>query len=486
MSSRNANSRGYVIGPRFFQMGSAYLQGSDLAAIARPHLEALRDAVGETAYLVVFSQGEIVQLCKADGKQAVSAIGRSMVREPAYCTATGKVLLAGLAPDALDDYVAGVELQAFTPQTITSKTQLRQRDREGSRQRLCRSTSRNSCRTCAASAFRCATADGSGTVAAISIAMPKMRFKRSLVAALVRAAAGEVGADLSATRPDRDLASTPVLDPAFLLAQCLSGLTAAMFLFIVASGLSLIFGVLRVLNFAHGSFYMLGAYMAWQITYWPGASSVQLLDRGARRRAGGRAAGRDHRAAVPAPPLRPRGAVPAAVHLRARADPRRRGQGALGHAAAHRRAAAGPGRRAGALRHRRARTTISSSSCSDRLIALGCWLLLSRTGTGRMIRAAAYDREMLAALGADVGKLYTLMFMAGSFLAGPRRRAGHAGAQHRARHGRRHHRRGLHRRGDRRTRLVLGHVPRRASSSARCWRSAFWCCPASPSSRCSR
>jgi branched-subunit amino acid ABC-type transport system permease component len=48
----------------------------------------------------------------------------------------------------------------------------------------------------------------------------------------------------------------------FLLAQSVSGLTAAMFLFIVASGLSLIFGVLRVLNFAHGSFYMLGAYAA--------------------------------------------------------------------------------------------------------------------------------------------------------------------------------------------------------------------------------
>ena len=97
MSSRNASNRGYLLGPRIFQMGSAYLQGSDLAAIARPHLEALRDAVGETAYLVIFSQGEIVQLCKADGKQAVSAAIRSMVREPAYCTATGKVLLSGLA-----------------------------------------------------------------------------------------------------------------------------------------------------------------------------------------------------------------------------------------------------------------------------------------------------------------------------------------------------------------------------------------------------
>jgi IclR family transcriptional regulator, KDG regulon repressor len=43
------SNRGYLLGPRIFQMGSAYLQGSDLAAIARPHLEALRDEVGETA-----------------------------------------------------------------------------------------------------------------------------------------------------------------------------------------------------------------------------------------------------------------------------------------------------------------------------------------------------------------------------------------------------------------------------------------------------
>ena len=52
------------------------------------------------------------------------------------------------------------------------------------------------------------------------------------------------------------------------------------------------------------------------------------------------------------------------------------------------------------------------------VIAVTCWLLLTRTGLGRMIRAAALDREMLAALGADVGRLYTLMFMGGSFLAG--------------------------------------------------------------------
>ena len=64
-----------------------------------------------------------------------------------------------------------------------------------------------------------------------------------------------------------------MLEPSFLVGQALSGLTAAMFLFIVASGLSLVFGVLRVLNFAHGSFYMLGAYLSWQVTQWVGVAT---------------------------------------------------------------------------------------------------------------------------------------------------------------------------------------------------------------------
>jgi branched-chain amino acid transport system permease protein len=208
-----------------------------------------------------------------------------------------------------------------------------------------------------------------------------------------------------------------VFSASFLLAQFVSGLTAAMFLFIVASGLSLIFGVLRVLNFAHGSFYMLGAYLAWQITYWLSAiggsfwlavlgaalgvavlggiierlllrhlynreelyqllftyALVLILGDAARILWG------TQQLTVQRPPLLAGGFE------------------ALGTVLPHYNLfiiALGP------------------------LLALGCWLLLSRTGTGRMIRAAAFDREMLGALGADVGKLYTLMFMAGSFLAG--------------------------------------------------------------------
>ncbi len=56
------------------------------------------------------------------------------------------------------------------------------------------------------------------------------------------------------------------MSSASLLAQLLTGLSGASSLFLVAAGLTLIFGVTRVVNFAHGSLYMLGAYIAWTLS----------------------------------------------------------------------------------------------------------------------------------------------------------------------------------------------------------------------------
>ncbi|GGH23305.1 amino acid/amide ABC transporter membrane protein 1, HAAT family /amino acid/amide ABC transporter membrane protein 2, HAAT family [Cribrihabitans marinus] len=54
----------------------------------------------------------------------------------------------------------------------------------------------------------------------------------------------------------------------FYLAQLLTGLANASSLFLIASGLSIIFGVTRIVNFAHGSFYMVGAYLAYSLVTW--------------------------------------------------------------------------------------------------------------------------------------------------------------------------------------------------------------------------
>jgi branched-chain amino acid transport system permease protein len=208
-----------------------------------------------------------------------------------------------------------------------------------------------------------------------------------------------------------------VPDPSFLVAQALSGLTAAMFLFIVASGLSLVFGVLRVLNFAHGSFYLLGAYLAWQIAQWllPASGSFWLAALGA------------------AACVAVLGGLIERLFLRHLYGREDLYQLLLTYALV---LILGDAARILWGTQQKAMPRPPGLSGSFELfgavvphynffiillgpaLALGCWLLLSRTATGRLIRAAAYDREMLAALGANVGRIYTLMFMAGSFLAG--------------------------------------------------------------------
>jgi len=62
-----------------------------------------------------------------------------------------------------------------------------------------------------------------------------------------------------------------------ILIQFLNGLSAAMLLFLLASGLTLIFGVLGVINFAHGSLYMLGAYFSYSLVLFFGNYWLSLL-----------------------------------------------------------------------------------------------------------------------------------------------------------------------------------------------------------------
>ena len=70
-------------------------------------------------------------------------------------------------------------------------------------------------------------------------------------------------ADSSDSWTTRPTGTTRTLDPVtYLVTQTLNGLFSAALLFLIASGLTLVFGVMRIVNIAHGSFYMLGAYVA--------------------------------------------------------------------------------------------------------------------------------------------------------------------------------------------------------------------------------
>jgi branched-subunit amino acid ABC-type transport system permease component len=208
-----------------------------------------------------------------------------------------------------------------------------------------------------------------------------------------------------------------VPDPTFLVAQSLSGLTAAMFLFLIASGLSLIFGVLRVLNFAHGSFYMLGAYLAFQVVQWvgtgPGRFWWAVLG-----------------AAVGVGVL---GGLVEWLLLRHLYGKEELYQLLFTYAlvlilsdvakvlwGTQQQSVSRPPGLVGGFRL--FGTIVPYYNLFILLlgpaIALICWLVLNRTRAGRLIRAAALDREMLGALGVNVSRLYTGVFVIGSFLAG--------------------------------------------------------------------
>ena len=67
------------------------------------------------------------------------------------------------------------------------------------------------------------------------------------------------------------------MDLATFLIQCLNSLQYGLLLFLVASGLTLIFGIMGVINLAHGSFYMIGAYMAFALSPLFGDQFIVML-----------------------------------------------------------------------------------------------------------------------------------------------------------------------------------------------------------------
>ena len=206
-------------------------------------------------------------------------------------------------------------------------------------------------------------------------------------------------------------------NPAFLLIQFLNSLALGMNLFVIASGLTLIFGVLRVVNFAHGAFFMIGAYVCYavvsQLTSTPGAFWIgviaaalvlSLLALAIERLMLRRLYDREHlmqllftfalvlligdmvkmiwgtgQHVVPYPP-----GLDGAIDLGIIFYP-----------------------------------TYLLFLCVVGPFVAGClWFVVERSPWGRLIKAATQDREMLAALGVNVPLIYTLVFVGGSALAG--------------------------------------------------------------------
>ncbi|NIF54265.1 ABC transporter permease [Burkholderia sp. Ax-1724] len=202
-----------------------------------------------------------------------------------------------------------------------------------------------------------------------------------------------------------------------LLVQLVNGLADASTLFLVAAGLSLIFGVTRIVNFAHGSFYMIGIYVAYSIAsrfghtvagFWLSvlAAALAVAVLGALveivvLRRIYQAPELFHLLATFALVLIFRDAAlwlwgpddlfgPRAPHLAGAVD-------FLGHPLP---------------------TYDIALIVIGPLVLLLLWYALTRTRWGTLVRAATQDREMLGALGINQAWLFTGVFFVGAFLAG--------------------------------------------------------------------
>ncbi|WP_429174711.1 branched-chain amino acid ABC transporter permease [Ensifer sp. LBL] len=201
---------------------------------------------------------------------------------------------------------------------------------------------------------------------------------------------------------------------ALLIEQLLNGLQLGVMLFLMAAGLTLIFGVMGLINLAHGSLYMIGAFACATVAAATGSFWIGLIASLAAAAGVGaiievavirRLYDRDHLDQVLAtfalilvlsegarwlfgsfplyldiPPVL-QGAVPLP----------------------------------GGGQYQLYRLAIIGVGIA---VAIGLYLLISRTRLGMRIRAGESDREMIGALGVDIGTLYTVVFALGAALAG--------------------------------------------------------------------
>ena len=206
------------------------------------------------------------------------------------------------------------------------------------------------------------------------------------------------------------------IDVSFLTVQVLSALRQAAFLFLISSGLTLIFGVLNILNFAHGALYMLGAYFIYAITLHltgPAGFVIALL---------AAPLGVALIAAVIETGLLRRIYVQEEIY-----------QLLLTYALVliiddlakivfgpEYKSIPKPDAISGAV------TIFGGTVPVYTLLvlvlapamALVLWYLLYRTRTGKIVRATSSDREMADALGINMSALFTLVFAFGAILAG--------------------------------------------------------------------
>jgi len=122
---QNPSTKKYSLGRSAAKIGRAVAQslGSQLVNIAQPHVDALRNDVGEAAALEVFYESNTILAYYAKGRRLVQVSFRIGDRLPVHVAAGAKAVLAFL-PEAMAESLIPKNLERFTPHTITDRKAL--------------------------------------------------------------------------------------------------------------------------------------------------------------------------------------------------------------------------------------------------------------------------------------------------------------------------------------------------------------------------
>lgn len=122
---RDPVSDRYRLGARVLTLSGAFLDALDIRDVARPALHSLCDETQELVHLATLDHDEVVTIERIEGRQPVSLQTGIGERRPAYCTASGKAILAYLPGDELERILA-LGMPAYTARTITSPARMRE------------------------------------------------------------------------------------------------------------------------------------------------------------------------------------------------------------------------------------------------------------------------------------------------------------------------------------------------------------------------
>lgn len=122
---QNRVTENYRLGLKTLELGQTFIKQMGLLRQSRPVLEALVKECNETTYVAILKDSHIVYLDVVETDLTVRVVPRVGSRLPAYCTAAGKIQLAYMTDEELDNYLPAKELKRYTANTITDRDEIK-------------------------------------------------------------------------------------------------------------------------------------------------------------------------------------------------------------------------------------------------------------------------------------------------------------------------------------------------------------------------